>query len=147
MKSGILRLSLFYFNDIRQKPPSDKFPNIIGYAPTKQIMAMYGNPHTPLLPHFPSNLWSNHSGGSNMRCSGCNNLMTDTNPQSPRIVLDSRGSFGNLNCSDRKTSQSMQRLNFNATKIVTQRNTVVGKNFSSNYDTPKSPLMLSSPGN
>ena len=26
-------------------------------------------------------------------------------------------------------------------------NTVVGKNFSSNHDAPKSPLMLSSPGN
>ena len=73
--------------------------------------------------------------------------MTDTNPQSPRIVLDNRGSLGNLNGSDRRTSQSMQRLNCNASKITTQRNTVFGKNFSSNYDTPKSPLMLSSPGN
>ena len=73
--------------------------------------------------------------------------MTDTNPQSPRILLDNRGSLGNLNCSDRRTSQSLQRLNCNASKFAAQRNTVVGKNASSNYDTPKSPLMLSSPGN
>ena len=91
-----------------QKPPADKFPNIIGYAPTKQIMAMYGNPHTPLLPHFPTNIWSNNTGGLT-RCSGCNNIISDTNPKSPRKLLDSRGSYGNLAFPDRNSSLSKQR--------------------------------------
>ena len=128
------------------KPPSDKFPNIIGCATTKQIMAMYGNPHTPLLPHFPSNIWSNNSSGSTIRCSGCNNVIPDQNPQSPRKVLDSRGSFGNLTGSDRNISLSKQRLNCNATKIVNSKTCMVGNNNVSNYDTPKSPAMVSSPG-
>ena len=140
-------MSLFYFANIRQKPPSDKFPNIIGYAPTKQIMAMYGNPHTPLLPHFPSNMWSNYINGTTMRCSGCNNIISDTNPQSPRKSFDCRGSFGNLNLADRNISLSKQRLNSCASKMATPRSTVAGQNIASNYDTPKSPQMVSSPGN
>ena len=129
------------------KPPSDKFPNIIGCATTKQIMAMYGNPHTPLLPHFPANIWSNNSSGSTIRCSGCNNVIPDQNPQSPIKALDSRGSFGNLAGFDRNMSLSKQRLNCTASKITNPKTSMVGNNSVSNYDTPKSPAMVSSPGN
>ena len=128
------------------KPPSDKFPNIIGCATTKQIMAMYGNPHTPLLPHFPTNIWSNNSSGSTIRCSGCNNIVPEQNPQSPRKVLDTRGSFGNLAGSDRSMSLSKQRLNCTATKIINPKTCMVGNSNTSNYDNPKSPAMVSSPG-
>ena len=34
-------------------PPGTQFPNVIGYASTQHILALYGNPRTPLLPHQP----------------------------------------------------------------------------------------------
>ena len=34
------------------RKPGSEFPNIIGYASTQHILAMYGNPKTPLLPNL-----------------------------------------------------------------------------------------------
>merc|ERR1712029_151721 len=35
-------------------PPGTHFPNVIGYASTQHILALYGNPRTPLLPNQPA---------------------------------------------------------------------------------------------
>ena len=36
-------------------PPGTRFPNVIGYASTQHILALYGNPRTPLLPYQTGN--------------------------------------------------------------------------------------------
>ena len=80
-----------------QPKSATQFPNVIGYAPTKQILAMYGNPHTPLLPHFPSDIWSNNDNNSGSDCFGCHKhnsaLLPPSSPQKYNIV---KGSLSNL---------------------------------------------------
>ena len=135
------------------KTPSDQFPNIIGYAPTKQIMAMYGNPHTPLLPQFPSSIWtSNQTGSAGLtRCMGCSNVILDRPPGSPKKPIESKGSYGNLSCPDRsnkfgtKQLNSIVKSNTNNASIKQQIN--FGNHIAIPEGYPSSPSMIMSPGN
>ena len=110
-------------------------------------MAMYGNPHTPLLPHFPTNVWPNNSTGL-PRCSGCNTLVTDQVPISPKKSVETRGSYSNLTLSDHSNSLNKQRfrLNISNPKNITPKQVGFKNNLSQNYESPKSPTMVSPPG-
>ena len=133
-----------------QKGLPDQFPNVIAYAATKQIMAMYGNPHTPLLPHFPNNIWS--STGSN-KCLGCNNIVgSEKPPQSPKRTFDYKGSYNNLTENHDRNNSSLRKHHLganasHASKPNAMKHVAFANSLIPNSDLQQSPTLLSSPGN
>jgi len=111
-------------------------------------MAMYGNPHTPLLPHFPSNIWSNNNSGL-PRCLGCSAIVSDQIPLSPKKVAETRGSYSNLTFSDHSNSLTKQRLrsSINNPKNITTKHVGFANNLTQTNASPTSPATISSPGN
>jgi hypothetical protein len=111
-------------------------------------MAMYGNPHTPLLPHFPSNIWSNNTSGL-PRCLGCSAIVSDQHPLSPKNVVEIRGSYSNLTFSDNCNSLTKQRLrsNINNPKTITTKHVGFANNLTQTNASLRSPAAISSPGN
>ena len=129
-----------------QKTSTAQFPNIIGYAPTKQIMAMYGNPRTPLLPQF-TNMWANN-GNNVMRCLGCNNIISEQPPKSPQKYIETRLSHSNLSGSALTNSLSRKQLcsNVNAVNQLSANMIDIANDGTLNTSSPKSPSILSSSG-
>ena len=114
---------------------------------------MYGNPHTPLLPQFPSSIWtSNQTGSSGLtRCMGCSNVIFDRPPGSPKKPMESKGSYVNLSCPDRsnkfgtKQLNSIVKSNTNNASIKQQIN--LANHIAIPEGFPSSPSMILSPGN
>ena len=129
------------------KNATDQFPNVICYAPTKQILAMYGNPHTPLLPQFPNNIWSSNTS-TPVRCSGCGHIIPEELPQSPTKKIEAKGSY-NITSSDCNIlSENLQMpLNNSSSKHFSTKYASFGKNGPLTNDCLKSPAMISSAGN
>ena len=114
---------------------------------------MYGNPHTPLLPQFPSSIWtSNQTGTAGLtRCIGCSNVILDRPPGSPKKPIESKGSYGNLSCPDRGNKFGPKQLNSIIKSNTNNASIKQQINFANHIAIPEcfpsSPSMILSPGN
>ena len=95
---------------------------------------MYGNPRTPLLPHFSNNMWSSNCS-TIVRCIGCSSIISEHVPQSPKKQIETRGSYSNLTGPERNNLLTKAQLssNIKSPKHLSIKHVGISNNGLSNY--------------